>query len=162
LGEAVGRQIVAAAPVTVRVEVPDSAEFLLFRPLELAYVDGIPLARRGDVSLVYDVGAPGRSKQDIDERLRMLAVFSLPIEEVALGLRRERYELTRRVRRLAARRGRAVDLEVLQYGVTRQLLAERMTAGAARTSCTSPATVVGVPCCWKSRTGPPIRCPLRS
>jgi hypothetical protein len=32
LGEQVGRAIVAAAPVTVRVQVPAGAEFLAFRP----------------------------------------------------------------------------------------------------------------------------------
>jgi tetratricopeptide (TPR) repeat protein len=129
LGEAVGRQIVAAAPVTVRVEVPDSAEFLLFRPLELAHVDGVPLASRGDVSLVYEVGKPGPAKRPMDGWLRMLALFSLPTEASALALRRERYALTRLVRRLAARDGRAVELQVLQYGVTRDRLAEAMTAG---------------------------------
>jgi hypothetical protein len=54
LGGTICRQVASAAPATVRVEAP---EFLLFRPLELAYVDGVPLARHG-VSLVYDVGAP--------------------------------------------------------------------------------------------------------
>src|SRR5437773_1774638 len=56
LGEAVGAAIVAAAPVTVRVQVPDRLGFLLFAPLELAHVGGEALARRGDVSLVFDVG----------------------------------------------------------------------------------------------------------
>jgi hypothetical protein len=126
LGEGIGHAIVAAAPVTVRVEVPPEGELVLFRPLELAYVDGAPLARRGDVSLVYDIGAAGRPKQDVGERLRMLAVFSLPTEATALGLRRERYELARLIRGLAASRGWAVDLEVLQYGVTRRLLEERL------------------------------------
>jgi tetratricopeptide (TPR) repeat protein len=128
LGEAVGRQIVAAAPTSVRVSVPQAVEFLLFRPLELAHVDGMPLAGRGDVGFVFDVGAAGRDKQPVARRLRMLAVFSLPTDSTALALRRERFELTRLVRRLAARDRRAVDLEVLQYGVTRQTLKERMTA----------------------------------
>jgi len=35
LGERIGRAIVAAAPVTVRVQVPDGAQFLVFRPWEL-------------------------------------------------------------------------------------------------------------------------------
>jgi hypothetical protein len=55
LGEQVGRAIVAAAPVTVRVQVPAGAEFLAFRPWEPAHVDGVPLATRGDVALIYDL-----------------------------------------------------------------------------------------------------------
>lgn len=129
LGERVGARIVERAPVTVRVRVPPEAEFLLLRPLELAHVDGVPLAARGDVSLVYEVEAPARGKPPVGERLRMLAVFSLPTESTALGLRRERYALGRLIRRLAARRGLAVDLEVLQYGVTRERLARALVAG---------------------------------
>jgi hypothetical protein len=51
LGDAVGRAMVAAAPVTVRV--PAGAEFLAFRPWELAHVAGMPLAARSDVALAY-------------------------------------------------------------------------------------------------------------
>jgi hypothetical protein len=127
LGSAVGAAIAAAAPVTVRVEVPAEADFLLFMPLELAHVGGVPLARRGDVSLVFDVGGPLPVQPPTDDRLRMVAVFSLPTETTALGLRRERYELARMVRGLAARARRMVELEVLQYGVTRESLMERMT-----------------------------------
>jgi hypothetical protein len=101
LGATIGRAIVAAAPVAVRVVVPESAQFLLFWPLELAHVDGVPLARRGDVSLVFDIGrAAPAEKARVGERLRMLAVFSLPTHTTALALRRERYKLTRLVRRL--------------------------------------------------------------
>ncbi|SCE98256.1 CHAT domain-containing protein [Micromonospora purpureochromogenes] len=128
LGEAIGRAIVDASPVTVRVVVPDRLGFLAVRPLELAHVDGVALARRGDVSLVFDIGPGSAGKAPVGGRLRMLAVFSLPSQTTALALRRERYGLTRLVRTLAARRGRAVELEVLQYGVTRQVLAQRMTA----------------------------------
>ena len=128
LGSAVGSAIAAAAPVTVRVEVPAEADFLLFLPLELAHVQGVPLARRGDVSLVFDVGGPSRVGRPVADRLRMVAVFSLPTETTALGLRRERYELARMVRTLAARARRMVELEVLQYGVTRESLIRRMTA----------------------------------
>jgi len=34
------------------------AEFLAFRPWELAHVGGVPLAARGDVALVYDLPGP--------------------------------------------------------------------------------------------------------
>ena len=95
LGERIGRVIVAAAPVTVRVGVPDGAEFLAFRPWELAHVDGVPLAARGDVALVYDLpGANGAAKAPVVGALRMLAVFSLPTATSAVALRRERYELS--------------------------------------------------------------------
>jgi hypothetical protein len=49
LGERIGAAIVEAAPVTVRV----TADFAARWPLELAHVAGVPLAERGDVSLVY-------------------------------------------------------------------------------------------------------------
>jgi hypothetical protein len=98
LGEQVGALIATRAPATVRVRLPPEAEFLLSRPLELAHVDGVPLATRGDVSLVYEVEALQRGKLPVGERLRMLAMFTLPTESTALGLRRERYELARLVR----------------------------------------------------------------
>jgi hypothetical protein len=83
----------------------------------------------------------------------MLAVFSLPTDTTALALRRERYELTRLVRRLAARRRRAIDLEVLKrfVGRTRAMAASSAAlapssgrtavlfhgmAGAGKTACT--------------------------
>lgn len=127
LGEPVGRAI-AAAGGTVRVQVPPAAGFLLYRPLELAYVAGVPLARHG-VSLVYELGEPRPGKQPVaGDRLRMMALFSLPTAATALGLRRERYALTRLIDRLTARSGRSISLEVLQYGVTRDRLADAMAA----------------------------------
>jgi tetratricopeptide (TPR) repeat protein len=130
LGERVGRAIVAAAPVTVRVQVPAAAEFLASRPWELAHVGGVSLAARGDVGLVYDLPGPAAGvKAPVGEALRMLAVFSLPTATSTLALRRERYELSRLVRRVAARSRRRVELEVAQYGVTRVMLADLAEAG---------------------------------
>ncbi len=130
LGEKVGQAIVAAAPVTVRVQVPTDAEFLAFRPWELAHVGGVPLAARGDVALVYGLPAPaGLAKAPVGDALRMLAVFSLPTATSALALRRERYELSRLVRRVAARSRRRVELEVAQYGVTRDVLKDLAKSG---------------------------------
>jgi tetratricopeptide (TPR) repeat protein len=130
IGEAVGRAIVGASPVVVRVELPVDANVLLYRPLELAYVDGMPLALQ-EVSLVFEVEgeARGAAKQDIAERLRMLAVFSLPTGGTALALRRERYSLTQLVRTIAGSYRRAVELHVLQYGVTRERLREALRDG---------------------------------
>jgi CHAT domain len=134
LGGTVGAAILAAAPVTVRVVVPPEAGFLLGWPLELAEAVGKPLAARGDVTLVYDVGAepPGPGGSGGGRRgagLRMLAVFSLPSETSVLALRRERFELARLIRRIGARQRRRVELSVLQYGVTRQRLRQVVEAG---------------------------------
>jgi tetratricopeptide (TPR) repeat protein len=130
LGEAVGRAIVAESPVVVRVALPVDADVLLYRPLELAHVDGQPLAVQ-DVSLVFEVDgeALGAAKQPIGERLRMLAVFSLPTGGTALALRRERYSLTQLVRQIAGSYGRAIELHVLQYGVTRERLRDALRDG---------------------------------
>ncbi len=130
LGERIGRAIATAAPVTVRVVVPAGAEFLAFRPLELAHIGGVPVAERGHVALVYDLPGPPRSvKAPVGEALRMLAVFSLPTATSALALRRVRYELSRLVRRVAARGRRRVELEVAQYGMTRAVLADLAESG---------------------------------
>ena len=96
LGERVGAAIVRAAPVTVRV----TAGFAVGWPLELAHVGGRPLAARGDVSFVYaPAGELGPAKAGITETLRVLAVFSQPTATSVLALRRERYELSRLIRR---------------------------------------------------------------
>jgi CHAT domain len=126
LGEPVGAAIVRAAPVVVRVRVPPALSQVLLWPLELAQVDGRPLAARGDVTLVYDIApdaAPVR-KSDPGDSLRMLAVFAQPTDTSVLALRRERYELTRLVRRIAARERAVVELQVVQYGATRARLRE--------------------------------------
>lgn len=119
---AVGAALARRAPVTVLVELPAGAELLAHRPLELARVDGSPLAVQ-DVSLV--IVAPGgreRRKRPIGARLRMLAIFSLPVDASALNLRRERAELARLIERIAATDGKAIELRVVQYGVTRARL----------------------------------------
>jgi hypothetical protein len=117
-------------PVTVRVLLPPEAEALLQRPLELAHANGQPLALQ-DVSLVFEVvgeNPPVRPKP-VGNRLRMLAVFSLPTDASALALRRERYELKQRVERIAQTHGLAVELRVLQYGATRQALQDALEEG---------------------------------
>jgi hypothetical protein len=124
LGEQVGAAIVAAAPVTVRVSVPDVLGHVLGWPVELAHVAGVPLAARGEVALVYDIAAPdGMRKDPVGESLRVLAVFSQPDRTSVLALRRERYTLGRLIRRTVARGNAAVELRVVQYGVTREQLA---------------------------------------
>jgi hypothetical protein len=126
LGEPVGAAIVDAAPVTVRV----TAGFAVGWPLELAHVGGVPLAARGDVSLVYGAaGRDGPPKADVVDALRVLAVFSQPTKTSVLALRRERHALGRLIRRLAATRKRMVELRVVQYGATRERLAEIAATG---------------------------------
>jgi hypothetical protein len=131
LGESIGEALVDAGPVVVEVVLPEDADFLLYRPLELAHVGGVPLAVQ-DVSLVFQVEGETRAaaKDPVGGRLRLLAVFSLPTGGTALALRRERYALVRLIRRVAARYNRAVEVHVLQYGVTRQRLGEALRDGA--------------------------------
>src|SRR5271166_2460565 len=126
----VGRAIVARAatePVVVRVRVPYVACQLFVRPFELADVNGRPLARDG-VSLVLEpTDQPSGQVMwtaGVGERIRMLAVFSLPTDERALALRRERHELARLVRHIAEANHAAIELRVVQYGATRERLKE--------------------------------------
>jgi hypothetical protein len=126
----VGEALADAAPVVVEVAVPAGGEVLLDRPLELGHAHGRPLAGQ-EVSLVFVPPGPISSmvKAPIEGQLRMLAVYSLPVATGALALRRERHELSRLVRRAAARHRRAVQWRVLQYGVTRQQLLEVLEEG---------------------------------
>ena len=120
----VAAALVKQRPATVRVVVPEAAKALLFRPLELAHVNGRPLALQ-DVTLVMESGEDpgGADSVPADGRLRVLGLFSLPEGGQPLNLRRERFELVQLVRGIAAA-GRRADVRVLQYGVTRQRLEE--------------------------------------
>jgi tetratricopeptide (TPR) repeat protein len=130
----VGPAILAAGtPATVRVLVPakpKAAAALLYGPLELAHVGGRPLGLQ-DVSLVFEVQGVQTQMQPrpVGGRLRVLAVFSQPRGTLSLNLRRERYELQRSLRSLARRKGLALELRVLQYGVTRQELQDILEEG---------------------------------
>lgn len=109
-----------AGPATVRVIVPDEARALAFRPLELAHASNKPLAA-AEVTLVMDQGTSTAGKTPMGDRLRVLGLFSLPEGGQPLNLRRERYGLVRLIERIAAN-GKAADVRVLQYGVTRDRL----------------------------------------
>jgi hypothetical protein len=127
----IGEKILdAGTPTIVRVEVPVEAAGLLYRPWELGYVRGQPLAAQ-DVSLVFEVKGESAAvkRAPVGERLRVLTVFSLPVDAGALNLRRERYELSRTIRGISHRGGLAIDLRVLQYGVTRDALREVLEDG---------------------------------
>lgn len=119
-----------STPVTVRVVVPTEASGLLYRPWEIALVGDKPLALR-NVSLVFEIlgERPSISPVPIQDRLRMLAVFSLPTDVSALSLRRERYQLMKLINQMAQTSGFAIEMRVLQYGTTRQSLQEALEEG---------------------------------
>lgn len=131
---AVGEKLLAyeqSPACVVQVRVPPAAQNLLFRPFELAHLDGKPLAERG-FRLIYTVAhepghKPGHAAPKdggMPETLRVLGVFSLPRDASPLNLRQERYRLQELVRRFVQTRGLALELRLLQYGATRQLLAD--------------------------------------
>ena len=153
----VAAALVQARPATVRVIVPPQARLLLFRPLELAHVDSRPISIQGVTLVMEpsddgrgeaggaDAGGgagagsvPGGSggvgygsaiagsAGRVGERLRVLGLFSLPEGGQPLNLRRERYSLVRLIQGIAAE-GKAADVRVLQYGVTRERLRDVLT-----------------------------------
>ncbi|MBU2668211.1 CHAT domain-containing protein [Actinoplanes bogorensis] len=129
VGEWIGERVLgpvapalAKARRPVRLEVPPGAEVLAYRPWELATIGGRPLALQKVNFVIDQFGGTLSDKQPVGDRLRMLAVFSLPEDVSALNLRRERHALARLVQEIAATNGRAVELRVLQYGATRTRL----------------------------------------
>jgi hypothetical protein len=125
--------ILERAPVTVRVIFPPSAADLLTLPLDLAHPGSVsdkPLALQ-DVSLVFEIEGEVASvrARGVGERLRMLALFSLPPTASPLNLRRERQMLRQLVAELRGASGKAVELRVLQYGTTRQSLEAALQEG---------------------------------
>jgi len=128
----VAEALFRARPATVRVVVPDTpleARALLFRPLELGHARGRPLAVQ-DVTLIMQFGADQAAggAGPVGDRLRVLGLFSLPVGGQPLNLRRERHALVRLLRGIGAV-DRAVDVRVLQYGVTRARLQEVLEEG---------------------------------
>lgn len=122
LGEDLSRAIVAHAPATVRIVVPPDAASLTLRPIEAALFDRRPLVLQ-DVSFVWKVAENTLvAKEATGSTLRMLGLFSLPTDVGALALRRERYALARLISDVAERHGKALELRILQYGVTREHL----------------------------------------
>ncbi len=115
-------------PITVKVLVTPEASSIMYLPLELAHLDGRPLALE-DVSLVFQVPGAGITKKTVGDRLRVLGVFSLPTDISALALRRERYQLMKLIEGIAQNHGVAIDLYVLQYGTTRKTLQEVLAEG---------------------------------
>jgi len=131
LSHGIGEKILGHSfpPIVVRVVVPDQVERLLVMPLEIAHPRSKPLALQG-VSLVFE--APGTAPPKaapIGDRVRLLALFSLPPAGSPLNLRRERQMLQTLVRRLTSGAGLAVELRILQYGVTRDSLRDALQDG---------------------------------
>ncbi len=119
-----------STPVTVRVQVPPEASGLLYRPWEMAIVGGKPLALR-NASLVFEIIGEKTeiNAVPVQDRLRMLAVFSLPTDASSLSLRRERYQFMKMIDQLAQSYGFAIEMRVLQYGTTRESLQEALVEG---------------------------------
>jgi hypothetical protein len=141
LGPVIGAKILGHGfpPIVVRVVVPAQAQQLLVMPLEIAHARGKPLALQG-VSLVFE--APGTAPPKavpIGDRLRLLALFSLPPAGSPLNLRRERRMLQALVNRLTEDAGLAIELRVLQYGVTRYSLRDALQEGDGGTFFIFPA-----------------------
>jgi hypothetical protein len=120
-------------PVTVLAVVPAP---LLSAPLGLARANSRPLALQGIafvvISRTITPGHPGSPRPRIPapapmvpggDRLRVLGLFSLPDGSHSLNLRRERLSLMRLIDEITAT-GKAIDVRVLQYGVTRQRLSD--------------------------------------
>jgi len=144
LGEWIGTQVFGKLtgalskhkhhPATVvMVSVPDKAQDLLFRPFELAHLDGQPFAERG-VRFVYQSPSPAAKRvgegKGVGAALRVLAVFSLPTDANPLNLRRERYMLQHRLKQIAQMHGLAIDdVHILQYGATRKTLEDALQDG---------------------------------
>ena len=129
--------LVKRQPVTVRIVVPMEAEALAFRPLELAHVGERPIALQNVTLVMQPTSNDWGPENDRDpvhnavpdgERLRMLGLFSLPEGRKPLNLRRERYSLVKLIRGITGR-GKAADVHVLQYGVTRSSLREVLAEG---------------------------------
>ncbi|MBO0803718.1 MAG: CHAT domain-containing protein [Nocardiopsaceae bacterium] len=127
-GDAIGDALVKRSPVTIQAILPPGAEALAYLPLEAARVRGRSLAGHG-ITLVIrpraehaSAAVPGpQHEPPPGDRLRVLGLFSLPEGGSALNLRRERQSLVQLIRGIAAA-GRAADIRVLQYGVTRDRL----------------------------------------
>ncbi|MFT7834935.1 CHAT domain-containing protein [Saccharothrix sp. BKS2] len=114
----------AAARRPVRLEV--GAGVLGHLPWELARVDGRTLAEHRVVFVVDRLPRRPVAKAEVGDKLRMLAVFSLPEDAGALNLRKERHALARLVHDIAKVHHKGVELRVLQYGATRERLEDAL------------------------------------
>jgi hypothetical protein len=132
LGPAVAEQLVrrpGSVHLVIPPDAPREAQMLAYRPWQAARLHGRTLAASKVVFVTDPIGRPPAMKQPVGDRLRMLAVFSLPEDLTALNLRRERYALARLVHDIATVNDRAVELQVLQYGATGRRLEDALLEG---------------------------------
>jgi hypothetical protein len=124
------RQRLRPPATVVQVTLPAAAQGLLFRPFEIAHLDGQTLAEAG-LRLVYTIGQPSSLPHPRAERpaLRVLGIFSLPDDASPLNLREERYQLKHQLEELAQTRGLNLHVRTLQYGATRQTLQDALEDG---------------------------------
>src|ERR1039458_3879693 len=92
-----------------------------------ALVGGSPPAAQG-VPLVMEAGRADSRVSPVGERLRVLGLFSMPEGGQALNMRRERRSLVELMKEIAVS-GKAADVRVLQYGVTRDRLRDVLADG---------------------------------
>lgn len=138
-GPAIGNALLEHGPVIVEVILPEGAEALAYLPLEAARLQNRPLAAN-DITLVIRPPAasgPPPKPSGTVSTLRVLGLFSLPEGGNALNLRRERQSLVDLMSKIAAG-GRAIEVKVLQYGVTVTAFATFSVTAKAGTSFTSP------------------------
>lgn len=132
LGPTIAAKLRGAGPAAIilRVTVPAEAAALLIMPLELAHVGGMPLAE-ARIRPVFQVDGEGVGwhAQPVGQRLRILALFSLPPTGSPLNLRRERQALRTLAKQVSVAAGKALELRVLQYGVTRDSLRQALEEG---------------------------------
>jgi tetratricopeptide (TPR) repeat protein len=125
LGPRIGTEL-ARRRGPVQIEVSADATVLGHLPWELARVNGRTLAGHRTNLVIVPENHDAFDKQPVGERLRMLAVFSLPDGVGALNLRKERVALARLVQRIARVNNKAIELRVLQYGATRGRLEDAL------------------------------------
>ncbi len=120
--------LATAPPGPVLVRIPPAAAPLLAMPLELALTDPDQLGPP-EQTLVFEMPPIHNvAKERVRSAVRILGVFAVPAGESPLGLRRERRALSQLVTKLQSL-GLGVDLRVLQYGVTHELLERALEDG---------------------------------
>jgi len=110
--------------VSVSVQFPAAAGFLVSYPLELARIGPTRLPDRR-ISLQYqpEGARPPRPSGSVPE-LRLLAIFSSPITRDTLALRRERIKITQLMEDLRIEQNLSIHFRYIQYGVDQHRIRE--------------------------------------
>lgn len=146
----IAHALLAARPATVRVVIPGEAAAMLGWPLQLARVNGIPVALQ-DVTFVMAPSSAdaGRETTVVGERLRVLGLFSLPAGETPLNLRQERWSSCSLRWPLSACRLMCVSCSTASPGHGLPRYSPNRKAGI---SFTSLVMARRVSCCWRWTT----------